>query len=214
MRDKKKSQAKKTSEQEALEKHVDAIMDPKQPDTPAAKKPEPAISAAAAPVAQSTPTAPQLSPKLRKQVDVAGESGKPLSIDKLDELTEQITKSAKSKKPKKPEKETGLETAVEPAEPEESPAPADITEESAGLDDPQTDKAVDDIVAYEGDVMLAVADSTAEEHNRQIAEQTKPKGHPALAVIFWIFIAIAVFIIIALGVLLVMGDNLANKLGI
>jgi hypothetical protein len=222
MRDKKKSEPKKTPEQEALERHVDAMMDPEQPDeAPTALAPKPAatgtpkITAVAAPAAEPTKTAPQLSPNLRKQITVTDASTKPLSIDKLDELAEQITKS---ETPKKKSKKSTTKTET-PEEPEEAPAPEtepeDITEQSTDLDDTRTDEAVQNIVAYEGDVMLAVADSTAEERNRQAgAVADEHRGHPIFSTIFWTLIALVAILIIALGALLFMGDSVTSKLGL
>ncbi len=188
MHDKKKATTEKTPEQEALEKHVDAMMDPKQPDedTPAA-----------APADDAPKTAPTLS--------------KPLSIDKLDEVVESIAESETPKKSKKSKVKD--ETPKEPEVPEE-PEAADIAENDTGLDDTETNKAVDDIVAYESDVMLAVADSTAEAHNKEFEQQAKPKKHPVFSTIVWTFIALAAILIIVLAVLLVMGDSLAGKLGL
>ncbi len=214
MRDKKKTTPGKTPEQEALEKHVDAMMDPKQPDdaeksapplAPATKKSEPAITAIATPADDAPKTAPQLSPKLSKQISVTDASAKPLSIDKLDELTKTIAESETPKKSKKSAKKT-----EEKDEPEQA---ADIAESDAGLDDAETDKAVDDIVAYESDVMLAVADSTAEAHSKE-ASLPEPKKRGVFSTIIWTLVALVAILIVALSVLLVMGDNLATKLGI
>jgi hypothetical protein len=230
MRDKKKVVSEKTPEQAELEKHVDAMMDPKRPDevqekpaaSSAAKPPEPAITAVTIPADDAPTTAPQLSSRLRKQITINDASAKPLSIDKLDELTRSITESDKPKKskksadktkaPAKPEVTEEPETS-EPAETDETAPEADITENSMELNDAQTDKAVDDIVAYEGDVMLAVADSTAEAHNRQFAEAEPEKRH-LFSTVMWTLVALVTILIIALSVLLVMGDSLANKLGI
>lgn len=213
MRDKKKT-TEKTPEREALEKHVDAMMDPKQPDSaaetaaiPEADRPEPAITAVAIPADDAPKTAPQLSSKLKKQAGVAA----PLSIDKLDELTKSITES--DGKPPKKSKKANEKPEKAADNPEEPAAPKDAEVDSMELDDADTDKAVDDIVAYEGDVMLAVADSTAEEHNREVA-QAKPKKRHIFSTLFWTLITLLVILIIVFCVLLVMGDNLANKLGI
>ncbi len=81
------------------------------------------------------------------------------------------------------------------------------------LDDAETDKAVDDIVAYESDVMLAVADSTAEAHSRE-SSLPEPKKRGLFSTIIWTLVALLAILIVALSVLLVMGDNLATKLGI
>lgn len=222
MRDKKQKQSAKTPEQEALEKHVDDMMNPgrSEPrDDPAAQpaaSDETTISAVTTPVQDEPGTAPQLSPKLRKQIAVSDASAEPLKIDKLDELTEKIAAEKPAKK--KPAKKTATakpppteqEQAAEPAPPEQP----DITENGNDLDDAETDKAVDDIVAYEGDVMLAVADSTAAEHNREVQDQNAPKGHPVLSTLLWTMVAACVILIIVLVVLLVMGDSVASRLGL
>lgn len=228
MRNKKKSKTEKTPEQEALEKRVDAMMDPKQPDKPAAEampkpdiaKSRPVIAAVTAPVPDGPTTAPQL-PKPGKKITITDAASKPLSIDKLDELAESIVgskSSAKSKKADKPaepkaQDDPGEPEPPEPSEPDETGPAEDITEQSTELENPQTDKAVDDIVAYEGDVMLAVADSTAAEHNREFAE-SEPREHHVFSTLFWTLVALVVILIIALTVLLVMGDSLADKLGL
>lgn len=205
MRDKKKAKSEKSPDQEALEKHVDAMMDPKQPD-------EPAISAVTAPVSEGPTTAPQLSAKLRKQIAVTEAPSKPLSIDKLDELAKSITEPDKPKKSKKSKKNNGPPKEPQVPDVPEEPAP-DIAENSMKLDDVQTDEAVDDIVAYEGDVMLAVADSTAEAHNRQFAE-AEPEHHHLFSDVMWALVALVAVLIVILSALLVMGDSLANKLGL
>jgi hypothetical protein len=225
MRDQGKKQAKKTPEQEALERRVDEMMDPKRSGSaadeakPAAVESKVKISAVAAPVPDAPGTAPQLSPKLRKQIAVTDTAPEPLKIDKLDELTEQITakKPVKKKAARKPPAEKpAAEEAPAPVAGAEAPAPdqPDVTGQSTDFDDTETDKAVDDIVAYEGDVMLAVADSTAEEHNREVQSENAPKGHPVFSTFVWTVIAACVILIIVLVLLLVMGDSLATKLGL
>jgi hypothetical protein len=237
MRDKKKTEPEKSPEQEALEKRVDAMMDPKKPDIPmaeitpkpAATKPKPAIQAVTSPVPDGPTTAPQL-PKPGKKITITDTPNKPLSIDKLDELAASIVDSKSKKhgklaqpkaaapktqdKSQEPEKEEESELPEEPeTEPAEIAMEDDITEQSAELEDPQTDKAVDDIVAYEGDVILAVADSTAAEHNREFAD-SEPREHHVFSVLIWTLVALVAILAIALTALLVMGDSLADKLGL
>jgi hypothetical protein len=196
MRNKKKDEPEKTPEQEALEQRVDAMMDPNKPDEapvataepPVAEKPAVKVPGAG----KGTKTAPRLSTKLRKQIGAADVPAKPLSIDKLDALTESIA-----------EPET-------PSEPE-APETPDITEQSMELNDSRTDEAVDDIVSYEGDVMLAIADSTAAERNKQVAPIPDKKGtHHTFATIIWTLVFLIVVIAIVLGWLLVTGGNMPN----
>jgi hypothetical protein len=237
MRNKKKTEPEKTPEQEELEKRVDAMMDPRQPDNPtaeitpkpAAAKPEPVIQAVASPIADGPTTAPQL-PKPDKKITINDASNEPLSIDKLDELAASIVGSkskkpgkkakAKAASPKAQDKPPAAGETEEPDQPEtgapeleEAVSEDDIAEQSTELEDPQTDKAVDDIVAYEGDVMLAVADSTAAEHNREF-EDSEPREHHVFSTLFWTLVALVAILIAALTALLIMGDSLANKLGL
>jgi hypothetical protein len=220
MRHKKKPLSSKTPEQEALEKHVDAMMDPKQPDEPAAIAALAAVEPASpgsksVDAGSSAPTAPELSAKLRKQAGITDTPAKPIHIKQLDEVAEAASSSEEASKDEKPAQQSDqpeelAETEQESPEQEEQ---NDIDDQSADLDDKQTDKAVDDIVAHEGDVMLAVADATAEARSEELGAD-EPKGHPVLSTIFWGIIALLVILIILFIVLLIMGDNLANKLGL
>jgi hypothetical protein len=229
MRDKKKSGRKKTPEQEALEKHVDAMMDPKLPDeAPTASIPEtpvedPIIKAVMAPAEPSDTDTPKTAPTLAarksgKKIAVSDAAAEPLKIDNLDEQIKSMADPDDAKKPKKPSK-SKAKPAKEESEAEEASGEArpedeeDIADQGMDLDDAETDKAVDEIVAYEGDVMLAVADSTAAERNREFQTQ-EAKGHPILSTFVWTLVTLMVVLIIALIVLLVMGDNLAGKLGL
>lgn len=202
MRHKKKSEPPKSPERKALEKHVDAMMDLKKPD--AAQTGEAAPETAPGVDSQTAPTAPQLSAKLRKQIGIKDQPSEPLHIKKLDELTESIAG------PEPPQDKSDDEPAPEPSEelPEQ-----DIEARSTELDDAATDKAVDDIVAYEGDVMLAVADSTSKARNQEL-EEDEPKGHPLLSTLFWAVIILVVTLIVILAALFALGGNFAQKLGI
>jgi hypothetical protein len=211
MRHKKKSEPEKSSEQAALEKHVDAMMDIKQPDsdkTSGVSEAETAPDPAMTTDTNTAPTAPQLSAKLRRQIGIKDESTEPLHIKKLDELTESMADP-------KPPKDTSAKTADEASAPQEKADEPErnIEEQSTDLDDAETDKAVDDIVAYEGDVMLAVADSTAEARNEDVKE-TEPQGHPVLSTVFWAFIIFLVTIIVILGALFAFGSSFSQKLGL
>lgn len=219
MRDKKKTRPEKTSEQEALEKRVDAMMDPKKPDETIPETKPPAKAGTVPPAdVQSVTTAPQLSSKLRKKITVSGVPTEPLSIDKLDELTESIAASESEDKPKtKPApKKVAPKPEADEQEPEKTDEPLagnDPTDKSTDLDDAQTDKAVEDIVAYESDVMLAVADSTAEAHSRELAVP-EHKPHRMFSTFMWTIVALVVVLAIGLCILLVMGDSLSSKLGL
>jgi cobalamin biosynthesis Mg chelatase CobN len=196
------------------------MMDPKLPDEPAAAvaltADEPTADDPAG-VTPSAPTAPQLSAKLRKQAGIADDPAKPIHIKKLDELAETASNSEETDEDRTSE----TESEEEPEQSEEQSTPEeelpegqdDADDQSTDLDNEQTDKAVDDIVAYEGDVMLAVADSTAEARNEELSEP-ESRGHPVLSTIFWVIIALLAILIVLLLVLMIMGDSLADKLGL
>jgi hypothetical protein len=242
MRDnKKKDEPEKTPEQEALERHVDAMMDPKLPDptddepikTP--KEPEPAPAPPAIErltirppkSAKAAKTAPEL-PAAAKKIIVSDASAKPLSIDKLDQLAESIVAEDKDEAAGKPDEKPG--SKPKPAEkPEPGPeddladddanAPPDkeddaaqeeddIAEPGIDIDDERTDEAVDDIVAHEGDVVLAVADATAAERNREAEKMTGKKSHKGLAAFFWFLVAVMAAMAIVITVLMMTGGNL------
>ncbi|HVX57704.1 MAG TPA: hypothetical protein VHA37_08295 [Candidatus Saccharimonadales bacterium] len=147
-------------------------------------------------------TAPPLPTKLRKQITVTGGDDEP--------------QPKKSEEPKKTE-----ESAPEP-EPDDKPetyeveeaapaaaAPDEFMGQSIDLDDELTDEAVTDIVAHEGDVVLAVADATAAERNQELlgTDTQESTGHSAFAKIFWSLIFILAVISIIVFYLLVTGAN-------
>lgn len=237
MRDKKKAGSGKTPEQQALERHVDAMMDPKLPDDDAAaatlremaRKTSALAATAAKPKAvavedapeqplQTTPaggvraaTAPELPAKLRKQITVSH------GDDQADGTQQPAVRTAKTapETPAKPDAEEpeAEETASDEIDTETTDDAADTVDATAGstdLDDARTDEAVDDIVAYEGDVVLAVADSTAAEKNRHATSKTSGKKHPVLSGFFWTLIFLTVVIIILLVGLFVTGGNVSG----
>jgi hypothetical protein len=231
MRDnKKKDEPEKTPEQEALERHVDAMMDPKLPDPsdePAEiqpKKPEPTPAPEPAPpaierltvrppksakTAKTAPELPSAAPAARK-ITVSDASAKPLSIDKLDQLAESIVAKDKDKPAEKPDEKPKPEP--KPDEPDNAddaaPEEDDIAELGIDMDDERTDEAVDDIVAHEGDVVLAVADATAAERNREAEKMTGKKSHKGLAAFFWFLVAVMAALAIVITLLMMTGGNL------
>lgn len=218
MRDKNKGEDdKKTAERKALERRVDAMMDPKRPDEPldepsgekppkviavSASAPEPSGSSAAA------KTAPQLSGQLRKKIGITDADTKPLSIDKLDELAEKISG------PDKPAAAAEEPTASENPKESESGEPVpgeDMNDQSADLDDARTDEAVDDIVSHEGDVMLAVADATAAERTREFQEKNpEKKGHHVISTLLWTLVFFVAIVAVLFLVLLITGGNVTG----
>lgn len=238
MRDnKKKDEPEKTPEQEALERHVDAMMDPKLPDptddgpgeTPS-KEPEPAspppaierLTIRPPKSAKAAKTAPEL-PTAARKITVSDASAKPLSIDKLDQLAESIVAKDKDKPDEKPgskpkpdempkpgaEDDLADDSANAPDKEEDAAQEEDdIAEPGIDIDDERTDEAVDDIVAHEGDVMLAVADATAAERNREAEKMTGKKSHKGLAAFFWFLVAVMAAMAIVITVLMMTGGNL------
>lgn len=76
----------------------------------------------------------------------------------------------------------------------------DVAVPPAKLDTPQTDAAIDDIVAHEADEVLAVQDASTEAAAEAVADEPKPKrhGHP----VFWFIIfALALFAVLAAVIL-------------
>ncbi len=176
MRDKKKSESGKTSEQEELVQRVDSMMSTELPadvppkptvmtDEPDDKKP-----ASSAPKNQKT--APELSKKLLK--------------DKKAEETE-VTKLETPDKPP-----IVISLADEDEDKASGEQPDESSEETPAkdpLEDKATDKAVDDIVAHEGDTVLAVNDALTA-RKQATAEPGQPSGPRSSHKLFWIIIYI------------------------
>ncbi len=78
--------------------------------------------------------------------------------------------------------------------------PAEITVDPAQLDTPQSDEAIDDIVAQEADEVLAAEDAGLAQAQSEAAKLEPQKhGHP----IFWFIILVLVILVIIAGVALV-----------
>lgn len=214
---KRKNESKKSPEQQALEARVDAMMDPKRSDaetsTEVSEPPKkPPKSSTPPPAAADVKTAPRLSATLRKQITVADAGDKPAA----EEPPKKPVKQAKTA----PKNEATEEPAPEPAE--EKPAEAeqseiaeteDATMQSTDIDDEGVDEAVDDIVRYEGDVMLAVADATADERSREAQEvvrQGHSAGHRVFSVTLWTLVFLVAIIAVVFFVLLVTGANVSG----
>lgn len=160
---------------------------------------------------------------------------KPLSIDKLDQLTKSIVGDDEGKDKGKDDKAGPPKDEEEPAaEPEtdevpsgeddktadddtdgqgesekaaKEPDPEDDTGEDTDLDDVRTEQAVDDIVAHEGDVMLAVADATAAKRNRA-SDDKAGKSHKGISAFIWFLVALIAVLAIAISVLMATGGSL------
>lgn len=178
MPDKKSKEPEKSAEEKALEERVEVMMNPEIPDPtsapaidtkPAAK--ESAVTSGGAEPRTQIKSAPPLASRLRKQIPVspAAVPDTPLSIDKLDQITGPV---------EEPTVATTDAPAAEPrAEAAEPPAETASTTESSvegdGLENAETDKAVDDIVAQEGDIVLAVEDAAAIRRSGQVKKPSR-----------------------------------------
>ncbi|HEX5743997.1 MAG TPA: hypothetical protein VFX84_00920 [Candidatus Saccharimonadales bacterium] len=213
----KKDRDGKPYERTALEEQVDAMLDPKRPDEPAApEEPAPDDSSSDGPAkvsavstaAETTKTAPALSDDLRKKIGVSDADTKPLSIDRLDEITGKVSDSDTKDEPKHKKTE-------EPEAPDDGPASTgDLDDGATDLDDARTEEAVEDILSHEGDVVLAVEDATRAQHNRQSAEsgaKRKKGGHHILATIMWTLVAFVAVVALMFLVLLVTGGDVTAK---
>jgi len=136
-----KTPAPAEGEEDALTKRIDDMMDVNRPDAVTAK---PAATAGNAPIdifkdKPSPLTAPKLSSKLRKEVEVKAVESEPKISPKPVETPNPKTEDAADEQPAA-----------------EDPAPV---KQSTELDDPATEEAVTDIVAKEGDELLAIEDA-------------------------------------------------------
>lgn len=143
-------------------------------------------------------TAPQLSPKLRKQIAV--DDGE---------------RQAVSPKPKESTPQAKAQTETESDAQPTSDQADDPIKQSIDLDDTRTDEAVKDIVSYEGDVMLAVADSTAEARNREAGidddgSEDEGGGRRWLSAIMWTLVIFVVIVAVVFFALLVTGGNVTG----
>ncbi len=169
MRHKKTIEPEKSAEEEALKARVDAMMDARRADnavSPGAEvsisKKSPAETEAAEVSPKEQPSAPPLPGKLLKQLPVEEKIPEPqkpyiipasnLSIDKLDELTKGIGNAGKSV-------ESPVSTPAETAAELDHDDDIEAKTKTDEFNDLATDNAVDDIVAKEGDIVLAAEDT-------------------------------------------------------
>jgi hypothetical protein len=143
---------------QVLVRRVDAMMNVDQPEVeppsdpePVTAKPKPKTKAKPKPKKPAaTKTAPKLSPKLLEGLETNYENEAPVE----------------------PEVELEAEPDIEPIE---DPGDTDTSTDADPLEDPTTDEAVDDIVAHEGDTVLAVNDALLAREQDQ-AEAATPAG--------------------------------------
>jgi hypothetical protein len=211
MRNKKKDRPDKVSEEDALVRRVDAMMDPKLPDPPKRlPDPEPASgpdqSQESAPVKtalseEPVRTAPQLPSKLRRKVTISDiKAGPPAAKPRA--TTEKILKIPDT---------IPVPVPDQAPEPDDAATPAEVTESSVDLDDQRTDEAVKDIVSHEGDVMLAIADATTDERGRRAEKEfDKSQSRLTLATFLWFLVAVLAILAILLVILMVTGGDLSS----
>lgn len=188
------------NDQEALNRRVDAIMDPALPDP----EPAPAKGSKVPPidifkdappaVAQAAKTAPEVSGDLLKDVDSKA-------------IEEQAAPAVSTKKPKitsapKSEKSTKTIKVAPTAEPvpEEASAPSKPKKnKTTDLDDKETDRAVDDIAAKEADTLLALQDAIGRKATRvagDLAEDDKRVARRRnRTIMILLVIAVALFLL-------------------
>lgn len=195
MRDKKKSESGEASEQEKLVQHVDSMMSTELPsdippkpvvmaDEPDDKKLGDKKSAAKAPKDQKT--APELPANLK---DAEAEATKITKLETPAKPPIVISLSDEDKTPEE-QSDTSLEETSDEASDEPTPETKPLpTADKDPLEDKDTDKAVDDIVAHEGDTVLAVNDALTA--RKQAAVQPgQPSGPRRSHKMFWIVVLI------------------------
>ena len=158
MSEKKNDKEEKLSAEEALNKRVDAMMNPELPDPdpvkPNSGTPPPLdiFKDAPASVAKTTKTAPEVSGNLLQKVDTRDE-GNSQTAAPPPSVTPKKEASPHKPKPKQPA-------------PQHTSAPPE-QDRTTPLDDQETDRAIDDIASHEGDTILALQDAIVRKKGRQ-----------------------------------------------
>ncbi|HWB38657.1 MAG TPA: hypothetical protein VG604_00245 [Candidatus Saccharimonadales bacterium] len=181
-----KDKASVDPHEEELIKHVDAMMDISKPD-PVVATPTPKSDDSPIDIfkdAATAGTAPKLPSTLLKEIETtpAKTSAKPTKIATAEAEPDESTEA--------PAK-TG-DDEPSPNDPETEQATNDKGEATVKLDDPDTDKAVDSIVAKEGDEVLAVEDAKTKRGS------VVPKKPSKLAALFkkkWTWVGIVVVVL-------------------
>jgi hypothetical protein len=145
----KKGEDKKPSEEDALIQRVDAMMDPKAGQTIPAKP----MTPSPAPDTKTQPPPLDIFNETKTAPEIPGKTVKPAK--------------AETKRPKTPKTEAS-ESVLEAA------GPAEINEENSRIENADTDKAVDDIVAGESDTILAAEDAANKKN--EPSDATKPSS--------------------------------------
>jgi hypothetical protein len=174
---KKKSDKDSVSEeQRELERRVDAMMSVERPSSEAPPDSKPDDGQTVPPAADPEPTAPKLPAKLLKTI----------TVDNADKPKAKPAKTEPTPDPPDPDdppperiiklhvkKSNDMEALPEiPAVASDDPPP--LAPATDPLADTETDKAVDDIVASEADLQLAVDDAKARRHAAEADTEDRP----------------------------------------
>lgn len=183
----KKGEDKKPSKEEELIKRVDAMLDPKLPD-PAPEESKPTTE----PKSQPTPPPLDIFKDTKTAPEIPGKTVKP---DAKSTTIEQLAEK-KVEKPiepiAKPNNSVSEEAQIEPIP---------IDESNPTIENKETDKAVQDIVAKEGDALLAAQDAAINKANNP-----KPTEKPGFksklkkvlkSKITWIIVVLLVIVLFA-----------------
>jgi hypothetical protein len=189
----KKSADQQPSPEEVLEERVDAMMDTRRAGQQPDQNRAPEID-----IFNDPKTAPEVAPDLLKKIGITDKAAKPATKSEAPPAAPSkesegvpivvrkekvITPTSEQKKPvEQPVAEAKPETLSEekPAEPVEdaevAAAAAASTEPSLDIDNPETDKAVDDIVHNESDELLATEDQAAKRSVGTVVKGKSGKG--------------------------------------
>jgi hypothetical protein len=181
---KKPDEPEQSADDKALEHRVDVMMSTELAKVSAlaaeklgGKKPA-ASSEAKSEVKEDQKTAPKLSAKLLKGVE-AGEASEEPKTPAEPPIVIALADEAKPEEP-----------APAPEVPESQPEPAPtLTPENDPLEDSGTDEAVDDIVAKEGDTILAVGDALVAQEQRT-ATPGQTSGPPSKHKWLWFLVLV------------------------
>ena len=163
----KKNEDKKPSKEEELIKRVDAMLDPK-----ATNQPAPATKSTVEPKAQAAPPPLDIFKDTKTAPEVPGATVKPTTQTELKSAPtiEQIADKAEQKQTTEPTVETKPKV-IAPVE-EQQVEPTPIDESNPKIENKETDKAVEDIVAKEGDALLAAQDAAVKKANTPARKET------------------------------------------
>lgn len=182
-----KTKPTEQAKEDPLTKRVDDMMDVRRPNPSAAATDSPAKPDKTPPldIFKDAPTAPKLPPKLLKEIEeeTNKDGGEKITVSRV-----------AAKKPASTKQEASASPEPEPADKAADAVPEEA--ESAEINNPDTDKAVQDIVSNEGDEVLAVEDAQTKEANEPPASGRGWKAK--LAGFFknkWTWVSLAVVLV-------------------